>query len=228
MTLFSVTKFHGNPVNKNVKRNILLWLYTDLKARGLIHDNRKPKVTPLLTDISFLLRSFFQVKFLVPSLTSTRAALNVALTLGLMLDCNICVSELVDTSESVRVESRPTLMKQNERKVFSWKRVELFAFRDENEQGPVRLQARLTFNKLKNSTGITKGTRQKIIPLRLLPLDLATEDTLRWLIILGLIDGVFLSVCKWADLESVLYSSDGIKIAIKEEFLDIPVSLYPT
>lgn len=225
VTLFSAAKFYGNPVQRHVKCKILLWLQTDLQYRGLIHDNRILKVTPLPTDISTLLRSFFQTKYLVASLKTTRAALNVALALGLMLDCNNRISELLDP-EAVAIKLRPAYKKENKEKVFSWKRVELFAFQDRNQQGRVQLQARLTFKKLKSPNSIKMPNRMKIIPLRLLPLDLAAEDTLRWLVILGIMDGVFKDVRSWADLERIPYSPDGIKIEIKEDFLEIPVSLH--
>jgi hypothetical protein len=143
-----------------------------------------------------------------------------------MVDCNSCVSELVNIS-MIKAEMRPTFMKQNEEKIFTWKRLELFACWDEDQQGQFQVQARLTFNKLKATKGTTKGTRQKVIALRLPPLDLAAKDTLRWLIILGLIDSVFGNIQKWADLDSVLYSLDDIKISIEKEFLDIPVSWHP-
>ena len=224
-TLFGAAKFHGNPMERNVKSNIIIWIHTDLKHRGLVHDNRKHKSTPLPTDISAMLRRFFSVEYLVATMKTTRAALNFALSLGLMLDCNNRISELLDDTD-VPVELRRARAKERDGKAFTWKRVELYAFRDDNEQCQVKLQARLTFTKLKNPHHMTSGPRQKIIPLRLLPLELAAEDTLRWLIVLGLMDGVFVQIHKWADLDSVPYSPEGIKINIKKEFLDIPVSLH--
>jgi hypothetical protein len=152
------------------------------------------KPTPIPSDITTLLRNFFQVEYLVASLHTTRTGVNVALALGLMLDCNSRISELVDAQE-VPVELRATHLEENEEKIFTWKRVKLFAFRNETGQDKVQVQARLTFRKLKKKVTV-KGTRMKTIPLRLLPLNLAAEDTLRWLIVLGLMDGVFHGISK--------------------------------
>jgi hypothetical protein len=223
MQIFALAKVRGNPVEQTAKQNILLWLHTDLKQRGLVHDNRKAKPILVPTDITTLLRSFFQVQYLTATHNATRAALNVVLALGLMIDCNGRVSELID-SEEVPVALRAAHLEQNEEKVFSWKRVEIFAFSDENQQGsPMKLQARLTFKNLKQASKKSEK-RMKCIPLRLLPLEFAAEDTLRWLLILALMDGVLDGISKWADLDGVRPSPNGVKIPIKEEFLDTPVS----
>jgi hypothetical protein len=118
MILFSITKFYNNPIEKNIKRNILFRLYTHLKTRGLIYDNQKLKVILLPTNISILLQNFFQIEFLVFLLKSMRAVLNITLVLGLILDCNNRVNKLVDILVSVPVEIRVIFMKQNKKKFF--------------------------------------------------------------------------------------------------------------
>jgi hypothetical protein len=49
----------------------------------------------------------------------------------------------------------------------------------------------------------------KDIPLRLIPLELDAEDSLRWLIILDLIDGVSADYTTWAQIETGEYDENG-------------------
>lgn len=78
--------------------------------------------------------------------------------------------------------------------------VEIFAFKDQDADH-VFLQARLTFRNIKGPGFNDKSRFKKIIPLRLLPPAFVAEDTLfwLWLVVLGLIDGVFAGVSSWSD-----------------------------
>ena len=104
-----------------------------------------------------------------------RSILYTALFINLAVDCSGRVSEFVYTPGT------------NKGKCLPGNPIQLFAFR---RKGQITLQARVRFTDLKGSYGTTEE-RSKIIPLRLLPLELAAEDSLRQLVILGMIDGVF-------------------------------------
>jgi hypothetical protein len=56
---------------------------------------------------------------------------------------------------------------------------------------------------LKYQKGQTTSDEQKTITLRLLPTAMATQDSLRLLVTLGLVDGVFGPGMTWADLIAV-------------------------
>lgn len=107
--------------------------------------------------------------------------------------------------------------------MFRWGSVEVFAFRDQDGRGPVFLQARLTFRYLKGSEGKT-GPRHKTIPLRLLPPENVAEDSLFWLMTLGLIDGVFHGISSWSDIERLQPARHGQLIPIVESMRGTPVS----
>jgi hypothetical protein len=217
MSVFGAAKGSKNPVDRTVKHDSLLWVHSSLVRRGLAHTDQRVKAVALPQDVSHFLRYFFDPAFCSSQLT-TRDALTFALIVCLMIDCNGRISEL--TRPSVSIEAWLTWKAENPEKIFTWKYVELFAF--PSIGGKVQLQARVTFKGLKN-TGQT-GNRQKGIPLRLLPLDLAAEDSLRWLLILGLIDGVFNNITTWADFEALDPSSHGTKIYIKADKMETPVS----
>lgn len=184
MAVFGAAKSSKNPVDRTVKHHSLLWIQSSLVRRGLAHTDQRVKPVALPQDVSDFLRQLFDPAFCSSQLT-TRDVLTFALMICLMIDCNGRVSEL--TGASMSTETWVIWKAENLEKIFTWKYVELFAF--PSIGGKVQLQARITFKGLKN-TG-QKGNRQKGILLRLLPLDLAAEDSLRWLLILGLIDGVF-------------------------------------
>ena len=218
--LFSVCKSSGNPIDQNVRRNILIWVHSDLAIRGLAHHNQRPKMVALPEDFSALLRAFFNTEYLTATQYTTRNALNFVLCANMMLDCSSRISEL----------ARPALSnadweaykKERKEKLFTWRRVEVWAFPGVDCR--VELRARLTFRGLKN-TG-QKGNKVKVIPLRLLPLHMAAEDTLRWLLILGLIDSVFEGATSWSCFEAIQPSQHGTSIPIKESMLDTPVKYF--
>lgn len=140
--LFSAAKYDGNPVEPSVQRIMKLWIYIDLKNLGLVHANRKAKPTVLPKDISAMLKVFFTTSYLTATMRTMRTALNVALSINLMLHCNNRISELMKDA-AVPKDLRPAVAKANVDKTFTWRRFELYAFKEVD--GSTRLQARVTF-----------------------------------------------------------------------------------
>ncbi|KAJ9641412.1 hypothetical protein H2199_005382 [Coniosporium tulheliwenetii] len=122
-------------------------------------------------------------------------------------DCCSRVSELIAPGNP-----------QNGDKCLRWSHVELFAFQ---EEAGITLMAKITYEGLKGR-GIDL-TRRKVIPLRLLPLELAAEDTLFQLIIVGLIDQVFENVSFWKDIEELRPGPNGTRVRIKDSESGMPV-----
>ncbi len=216
--LYSACKNSGNPIDRDVKRNLLMWIQSDLAVRGLACHNQRTKLVALPEDFSTFIRAFFDTGYLTATQYTTRNALNFVLCANMLLDCSNRISELLRPSLSNN--DWEVYKKERKDNLFTWGRVELFAFPGVDCR--VELHARLTFSGLKN-TG-QKGNKIKVIPIRLLPLYMAVEDTLRWLLILGLIDRVFEGVSSWADLEAVQPSQHGTSIPIKKSMLATPVS----
>ncbi|TVY26861.1 hypothetical protein LHYA1_G004415 [Lachnellula hyalina] len=214
--LFGAAKIAKNPVDKTIKKNTLSWVRANMVRRGLTHYEQRKKHVATPKDVSQCLRSFFDPTYCSSQLT-TRDILTFALVINLMIDCNGRISEL--TRPSMSYEDWETWKSENPEKIFTWQHVELFAF--PGPDGKAELEARLTFSGLKN-TG-QKGNREKCIPLRLLPLHLAAEDSLRWLLILGLIDQVFHNITSWADLDAVRCEAGGTRIHIRPDKMETPV-----
>ena len=217
--LYAACKNSGNPIDRDVKRNLLIWVQSDLAVRGLACHNQRTKLVALPEDFSTLIRAFFGTEYLTATQYTTRNALNFVLCANMMLDCSSRISELLRPCLSN--DDWEAYKKERKDHLFTWGHVELFAFPGVDCR--VELRARLTYSGLKN-TG-QKGNKTKVIPIRLLPLYMAAEDTLRWLLILGLIDKVFEGVSSWADLEAVQPSQHGTSIRIKKSMLATPVSL---
>ena len=91
-----------------------------------------------------------------------------------------------------------------------------------HETQGVDLFAKIHFPKLEKSQ--RNQVTSKTIPLRLLPLELAAEDSLRLLIVLALIDGVFENHETWDSLIQVKPGPHGTKIQCKVSAMDLPVS----
>lgn len=219
MNLFGAAQASGNPVDKEVKKNTLLWIDGDLVPRGLAHRVARKKPVALPQDITAFIQRLFDPRFMC-TLPTTRDPLLIVLFTCLMVDCACRTSELLRPSMSE--ENQKAYASEHPEKIFVWESIEVFAFPPSAEGQSVELQARLTFQSMKD-TG-NKGYKTKVIPLRLLPSEYAAEDSLFWLITLGLIDQVFEDVATWADFERLQPDPMGLRVHIKSEMKTMPVS----
>lgn len=221
--LFGAAQGAGNPIERDLKELALLWMESSLLPRGLIHRVAREKQTPIPEDITTFLAHLFHPKFMA-TLPTTRDILLIVLFVCLEIDCSTRASELLmpgmplKTKEEYKVEHKD--------KMFTWGCVEVFAFRDEKTD-PVRLIARLTFRCLK--TKLDMGyNKKKTIPLRLLPPEYAAEDSLFWLMVLGLIDKVFVGISSWSDIEQLQPGPRGLAVPIKESMKQVPICWTPS
>lgn len=221
--LFGAAKGAGNPIEGDLKQLALHWMEGSLLPRGLIHKEAREKRTPIPEDITTFLAHLFHPDFMA-TLPTTRDILLIVLFVCLEIDCSSRASELLmpgmplETKEAYKVEHKD--------KMFTWECVEVFAFRDE-KTGPVRLIARLTFRCLKGS--LDSGyNKKKTIPLRLLPPEFAAEDSLFWLMVLGLIDQVFVGISSWSDIDQLQPGPRGLAVPIKESMKQVPVCWTPS
>jgi len=76
---------------------------------------------------------------------------------------------------------------------------------------------------LKYQKGQTTSDEQKTITLRLLPTVMATQDSLRLLVTLALVDGVFGPGATWADLIAVEPGAHSRKLRQSDAFIGVPV-----
>lgn len=216
--LFTAAKVAGNPVERDLQEATMTWLQGPMLSRGLVHRTEREKDVPLPQDITTFLGCLFDRRFMA-TLPTTRHTLLIALFVCLQVDCSSRVSELLRPSMST--ENLVAYKIEHKEKIFRWSCVEVFAFKDK-DTGPVLLQARLTFRSIKDLE--SKAYRKKTIPLRLLPTAFVAEDSLFWLMTLGLIDGVFEGVSSWSDIEHLQPGPSGQRIPVKNSMQGVPVS----
>lgn len=162
-------------------------------------------------DVTTLLSALFSVEFMA-TFNTTRDVLQLGLFINLAVDCCGRVSELVAPGSI-----------SNGDKCLRWGHVEFFAFQ---VNGMVEISAKVAFAGLKGP-GID-SKRHKTIPLRILPLELAAEDSLLQLITIGLIDGVFENISSWSDFDNLMPGPSGTRISLRESVKVKPVrALYP-
>lgn len=217
--LWTAAKAAGNPVHRDVKEATLAYIHGPLITRGLIHTITREKVTPIPEDLTTFIRMMFDPRF-AGTLFSTRELLLLVLFVCLQVDCSARATELVMPSMS-KIDTK-AYKEAHPEKMFRWSSVEIFAFQNETRGGRVTLQARLTFRGIKDTA--QTGYRVKSVPLRLLPPTHVAEDSLFWLVTLGLIDGVFASVSSWADIERLQPGKNGLLLPIKDDCQQSPVS----
>jgi hypothetical protein len=119
--------------------------------------------------------------------------------LSLATDCSGRVGEFLDTYGK---RKKPTFL--------CWRHVTITAFRT---PAGVTLRGTIRFENLKDSN--SDLNKHKTIPLRLLPLELASEDSFRLLLVLGLIDQVFKGLYNWEDIQRLDPGPNGSKVCIK-------------
>lgn len=221
VSLIGVAKHSGNPMLREVKQMTFQYIDGPLLDKQLVHNETMEKQTPMPQDLSEFLRCLFQPQFM-NSLQTTRETLLIALFTLLMIDCSARPIELLHPTMSRADQAR--YAKQHVKKFFTWERVQVYAFRRPHQEGGrVYLQARIKFLDIKNP--LHKGSREKSVPLRMLPPHLLMEDTVFWLTILGLIDGVFRTVSSWDDIDRLQPGPNGQLIPIKDNMNNVPVSL---
>lgn len=218
--LFGAAMAAGNPVERAVQDNVLLWIDGPMVTKGLTHEIAREKPTPIPEDITAFLRNLFDPKFMV-SLGSTRTVLLIALFVCLQVDCSGRVSEFL--MPHLSKEYTAAYIEEHRDKMFTWGCVEIFAFEDQDADH-VFLQARLTFRDIKAPGLNDKFRHKKTIPLRLLPPEFVAEDTLFWLVVLGLTDGVFAGVSSWSDIDQLQPGPHGQSIPIEPSMSQVPVS----
>ena len=208
-TLSSLASRFRNPIDPHILRSAHDWIDGRLIPQGRVNlvSRRKKLTTP--QDVSLLLRTLFSVTHMA-TFPRTREILHVALFLNLAVDCSGRISEILLHGGRLC-----------EGKCLRWQDVEIYAFRSAEET--ISLQASVRYSGLKGVSA-HKEKRSKVIPLRLLPIHLAAEDTLRQLITLGIIDDVFPDVKSWEDVQFLLPGPHGSRVAVKETSLSLPVS----
>lgn len=140
-------------------------------------------------DVTAILRALFTVEHMA-TLQTTRHILYTALFFNLAVDCSGRVGELLLGSGK----------KAREGNLLRWKHVEFYAF---PITGGLTNKAKLRF--------LPFG-RNKAIPLRLLSLRLAAEDSLRLLTKLAMIDGVLKDLRCWDDISFLTPGPDGTRL----------------
>jgi hypothetical protein len=198
-----------NPIDECIKREAHVWIDASLVERDLLATRSAKKQTAMPADLTKLRQALFQVEYLA-TFTDCRAPLQFALFLVLIVDCSGRAGELV----------APSNTKTDNNKHLKWSRVSLYAF---PTPAGVTIRANIAWEDLKDPK--PPSNRQKIIPLRLLPLSLAGEDSPRMLLILAFIDGEFENLNSWDDIQTLHPGPDGAEILLKPSALKLPASL---
>lgn len=161
---------------------------------------------------------------LEPIILSASLGIETAHALGFLhtplIDCTARPSETLDgshaPSQQTPLDPEPDYSQQD-MKAFRWKHVELHVV---DINGASSLQALIILPKLKSKT---KQPKAKVMVLCPLPQALVYQDSLLLLIILGLLDHVRESISTWAQLESVIPITHGIKVQTRSAKLEQPV-----
>ncbi|KAL8846268.1 MAG: hypothetical protein Q9221_008641, partial [Calogaya cf. arnoldii] len=171
--------YSGHGIEPTVMTNAHTYIVSPMIRRKLLSTELADKPLFIPQDITRVLRGLCTPRYMA-SFQDTRVPMLIALYLTLAIDCSGRVGEMLNNT---------TEKKCNLNRVLCWKDITVYAFPPadpSSPSSPAIFKADVRFHGLKGS--IADPTKQKTIPLRLLPLDLAAEDSLRWLLNLALID----------------------------------------
>jgi hypothetical protein len=192
-----------------LSRELHEWIDASLVPRGLLSTATPLKQVAMPADLTLLRNTLFQTDYL-STFADCRSPLQFALFLSMVVDCSGRAGELI----------APSNKKTYNNKRLKWSQIAFFAF---PTPAGVTVRANITFGDLKHKT--FNPNKYKVIPLRLLPLSLAGEDSLRMLLVIGLIDGVFENLTSWDDIQKLRPGPNGTDINLKQAALHLPVSL---
>jgi hypothetical protein len=178
-----------------------------LMLAGLNTVSREKTLT-LPKDVTAILRKLFSIDYMT-KFSSTRNELYLSLFINLAVDCCSRISEILAPGDT-----------QHGDRCLRVEHIKLYAVRLD---GRVTLQAKVQYKGPKGRT--LARNKQKTIPLRLLPLELAAEDTLRQLVTLLLIDDVFESIKSWIDFKALDAGPNGTLIRFKDSEKGKPMSI---
>lgn len=205
--LKTAAKRARNPVEPTVANEAHDWIDFHLIRRKLVNTVSRKKEMTTTQDVTSLLRLLFSVEYMA-RFANTRNVLYLALFITMAIDCCGRAGELIAPRKS------------SDEKCFRWCHFWAYAF--PTPMGPPTIKAKAQFKDLKNSK--PDPSKNKTIPLRLLPIELAAEDTLCHLITLGLMDGVFEDIESWADIDDLDPHPEGTLLRIKPSEMNKPVS----
>lgn len=200
-----------NPIEERLGRELHEWIDASLVPKGLLSTAAPLKQVAMPADLTLLRDTLFQTDYL-STFADCRSPLQFALFLSLVVDCSRRAGELIASSNK----------KTDNNKHLKWSQISFFAF---PTPAGVTVRANITFGDLKDKS--FNPNKYKVTPLRLLPLSLAGEDSLRMLLISGLIDEVFEDLKSWDDIQKLRPGPNGIQINLKQTALRLPVSLQP-
>ncbi|EHK16055.1 uncharacterized protein TRIVIDRAFT_65122 [Trichoderma virens Gv29-8] len=196
-----------------IRREVNNFVHNDLINQEGIRTAMHTKSVAHTEDVTFILSKLYSPEYL-NRFPDMRTVLNLTLYIVLVVD--LCGRG----SEIARNPSRPV------HQCLHWEDVEFYTFQriDDNEFD-IRVNIKVRWSKGQTAD----ESRYHTVPFTsLLPPSMALEDTLRLLLTLALIDGVFdYGITTWEDLASLRLpphiAKTGRRIAIKKEFLSVPV-----
>ncbi|EUC39123.1 hypothetical protein COCCADRAFT_81378 [Bipolaris zeicola 26-R-13] len=195
-----------------MRTEIRNFIRSDLVQQEGISTKMHVKTVAHTEDVTRVLSNLYNPQYLI-TFSSMRTVLNLTLYILLMVD--IC-GRGCDIARHPQRESHMCLR---------WEDIDFFSFQSENDDS-MDIRAQITVKWSKGQS--LNDSEYRIIPLAgLLPTSHAMQDTLRMLLTLALLDGVFDGVQTWEDLCSMRLppnlAETGRLIAMKPAMMHIPV-----
>ena len=182
-TVFGIDR--GRRLDKALTDDVQAYVYNDMVKEYQLSRAQWKKPVAHSEDLTYLISVLYTPQF-IGTLSNMRQLMNLTLFLNIMVDTG---SRGGDIAWDRKTEPGTCLL---------WEDIKLYAFWNESIDA-VDIRANLTFRYLKGMK--LEPGQYKTVPLSLFPISMVKEDTLRLILIMALMDGVFESDLRaWSDL----------------------------
>ncbi|TVY14354.1 hypothetical protein LARI1_G007977 [Lachnellula arida] len=196
---------------KQFTREEVKQVYTyirNLEQDGELSNKARFKHVATNNDLDLLIEAAFSDEFSL-NVQSIRSVLNIALYMNLFVDSCGRGSDLAYGGASIA---------EQENHCLCWDHCRFYVVNVDDGDRVIAANIEIKFQKGQRSKDV-----QKIVTLRLLPSNMAMHDSLRLLVTLALVDGVFGPGATWASLIAVDPGAHSREIIQSHTFIGVPV-----
>ena len=196
-----------------IRHEVSNFIISDLARQEGLRRQMWTKGVAFTHDVTFILDKLYEPQYLA-SFRNMRVVLNLTLYINLVID--LC-------GRGGEIARHPL---KREHMCLRWEDIELYAF---SNSGASELDIRMNIKVRWAKNQTMNESEYKVVPFpRLLPASRALEDSLRLILNLALMDGVFDDgISTWEDLYQIGDNADisktGRRIRFRREMLEVPV-----
>jgi hypothetical protein len=208
-SFFGVLRYCNRPHDRDTREQIYLWIRYNLTDELELQKGQiLSKPVAYATDVTLILSKLYSPLGLRGCM-SMRLVLNMSMFINFMVDTCGRAHEIVSTIRYPNLYLR-------------WRDVKIYVFK--SAEGGIEFTGNLRLTNMKGMKD--EPDKWKEVPLKLMPVKLCFEDSLRLILLAALIDGRISGAKTWQDLEKIgalCATESGRLLPFTAESMDLPI-----